>query len=94
MEGGFQKPLHLFIAYGYCVFEYDICVDLPDVLDGKPDYANAPLSKFVARACVDRPEVLDGKPGYANSPLPEFFARARCPLVLASSGVVAVKVYG
>ena len=71
MEGGFQKSLQL---------EHDICVDLPDVLDGKLDYANAPLSEFFARACVDRPEVLDGKPSYANSPLPEFFARARCSL--------------
>ena len=85
MEGGFQKPLQLFVAYEYYMFEYDICVDLLDVLDGKPDYANAPFSKFVARACVDRLEVLDGKPGYANSPLPEFFARARCPPVLAPS---------
>ena len=53
MEGGFQKCLQLFVAYGYCVFEYDIRVDLPDVLDGKPDYANAHISEFVARACVD-----------------------------------------
>ena len=94
MEGGFQKPLQLFVAYGYCVFEYNICVDLPDVLDKKPNYANAPLSKFVARACVDRPEVLDGKPSYANSSILEFFVRARCPLVLTPSGVAAVKVYG
>ena len=94
MEGDFQKSLQLFVAYGYCVFEHDICVDLPDVLDGKPDYVNAPLSEFVAKAYVDRPEVLDGKPGYANSPLPEFVARARCPLVMAPSGVAAVKVYG
>ena len=34
------------------MFEYDICVDLPDVLDGKSDYANAPLSEFIIRACV------------------------------------------
>ena len=47
MEGGFQKPLQLFVVYGYCVFEYDICVDLSDVLDGKPDYANTPLSEFI-----------------------------------------------
>ena len=94
MEGGFQKPMQLFVAYGYCVFEYDICVDLPYVLDGKPDYANAPLSQFVARACVDRPEVLDGKPGYANSPILEFFTMARCPPILAPSRVAAVKVYG
>ena len=34
------------------MFEHDVCVDLPDILDGKPDYANA-LSKFFVRACVD-----------------------------------------
>ena len=49
MEGGFQKSLQLFVAYGYCVFEHDICVDLPDVLDGKYDYANAPLLEFFVR---------------------------------------------
>ena len=68
MEGGFQKSLQLFIANGYCVFEDNIRVDLPDVVDGKSDYA--------------------------NSLLQEFFARARCPLILAPSGVAAVKVYG
>ena len=69
-------------------------MDLPDVLDGKPDYANGPLLEFFSRACVDVPNVLDGKRGCANSLLPEFFARARCPPVLAPSRVVAVKVYG
>ena len=44
--------------------------------------------------CVDLPYVLDRKPDYANSPIPEFFARARCPPVLAPSGVAAIKVYG
>ena len=68
MEGGFQQSLPLFVTNEYCVFEDDICVDLLDVLDGKPDYA--------------------------NSPLLEFFVRARCPPILAPSGVVAVKVYG
>ena len=94
MEGGFQKSLQLFVAYEYCVFEHDIYVDQPNVLDEKPDCANAPLSEFVARACVDRPEVLNGKPSYANSPILEFFARARCPSVLAPFGVATVKVYG
>ena len=50
MEGGFQKSLQLFVANGYCVFEDDIRVDRPDVLDGKPDYANSPLPEFFARA--------------------------------------------
>ena len=43
MEGGFQKSLEPFVANRYCVFEGDICVDLLDVLDGKPDYANSPF---------------------------------------------------
>ena len=50
MEEGFQKSLQLFVANGYCVFEDNICVDLEDVLDGKPDYANSPLIEFFARA--------------------------------------------
>ena len=31
------------------MFEDDICVDLSNVLDGKPDYANFPLPEFFAR---------------------------------------------
>ena len=50
MKGGFQKYIQLFVTNGYCVFENDIRVDLPDVLDGKPDYANSPLLEFFARA--------------------------------------------
>ena len=50
MEGGFQKSLQLFVANGYCEFEDNIRVNLPNVLDGKPDYANSPLPKFFARA--------------------------------------------
>ena len=50
MEGGFQKSYQLFAANGYYVFEDDICVDLPDVLNGKPDYANFSLPEFFARA--------------------------------------------
>ena len=33
-----------------CEFEDDIRVDLPNVLDGKLDYANLPLPEFFARA--------------------------------------------
>ena len=50
MEGGLQNFLQLFVAYGYWVSEHDICVDLPDVLEGKLDYANASLSEIFARA--------------------------------------------
>ena len=35
--GDFQKSLQLFVAYGYCVFEDDVCVDLSGVLDGRPN---------------------------------------------------------
>ena len=62
-----MKSLQLFVANGYCVFENEICVDLPDVLGGKPDCVNSPLSRF--------------------------FTRARCPPVLAPSGVAVVEVY-
>ena len=59
MKGGFQKSLQLFVTNGYCVFEDDICVDLPDVLDGKPDYANSPFSEFFAKArCPPYPGTL------------------------------------
>ena len=94
MGGVFQESLQLFVTYGYCVFEYNICANIPNVLDGEPDYANAPFSDFFVRACINRPEVLDWKPGYANSPFRRFFAKARCPPVLAPSKVAAVKVYG
>ena len=32
------------------MFEHDICVDLPDVLDGKLGYANSLILEFFARA--------------------------------------------
>ena len=94
MEGGFQKSLQLFVANGYCVFEDDICVDLSSVLDGKPNYANVPISELFTRPFVDRPEVLEEGLDYATALLSKFFAKARCPLVLAPFGVVVVKVYG
>ena len=50
MKGGFQKSLQLFVANGYCVFEDDIYVDLPDVLYGKPGHVNSPLPEVFARA--------------------------------------------
>ena len=76
------------------MFEHDIYVVLLDVPDGKPNYANAPLSEFFAIPCVDQPEVLDGKPDYVTALLLEFFARARCPPVLAPFEVAAIKVHG
>ena len=55
MEVSFQKSLHLFVANGCYVFENDICADLLDVLNGKPDCANSPLPGFFAK---DVPPVL------------------------------------
>ena len=42
--GDFQKPLQLFVAYGYCVFEDGVCVDPSGVLDRRPNYANIAFS--------------------------------------------------
>ena len=42
--GDFQKSLQLFVAYEYCVFEDDVCVDASGVLDGRPNYANFTFS--------------------------------------------------
>ena len=50
MEVGFQKSLQLFFVDGYCVIENDICVDLPNVLGGEPNYTNSPLPGFFAKA--------------------------------------------
>ena len=50
MEVGFQKSLRLFVVNVYCVLDNDICVDLPDVLGGKPDCAYSPLPRFFAKA--------------------------------------------
>ena len=61
------------------MFEDDICVDLSNVLDGKPNYANIPLSELFAKPCVDRPEVLDGGPDYAVALLAEFFLGLGAP---------------
>ena len=90
MEGGFQRYLQLFIVYGYCVFEDDVCVDLSSVLDGRPNYANI---TFVG-PCVDRSEVMDKGLDYAASLPSESYVGARCPLVLAPSEGATVKVYG
>ena len=41
---GFQKPLQLLAAYGYCAFEDDVCVIPFDAPYERPTYANIPLS--------------------------------------------------
>ena len=64
MEGDFQKSLQLFVANGYCMFKIDICVNLPDVVGGKPDCANSPLPRFFARArCPPCPGALWSRSG-------------------------------
>ena len=46
------------------MFENNICVDLPDVLGGKPDCANSPLLGFFARArCPPCPSTLQSHSG-------------------------------
>ena len=50
MVEGYQKSLEKIFAYVYgcCVFKHSICGDLPEILDGMPDYANSfPLEFFV-----------------------------------------------
>ena len=64
MEGGFHKSLQLFFTNGYYVFENDICVNLPDVLGGKPGCANYPLLEFFTRArCPPCPSALQSHIG-------------------------------
>ena len=38
--GDFDKSLQLFVTYGYCVFEDDVCVDLSGILDRRSKYVN------------------------------------------------------
>ena len=49
MGGDFQKSPQLFVAYGYYVFEDDICVDPSGVLDGRRNYANITFSELFVR---------------------------------------------
>ena len=93
MEGGFQKFLQLFVANEYCVFENNVCVDLSGVLDGRLNYANITFSKLFVGPYVDRPEVMDKGLDYAIALLSEFWVGVRCPLVLAPSRGVVVKVH-
>ena len=67
------------------MFEADVCVNLSGVLDGKPNYANVPLSELFSWPCIAWPEIMNKGPSYATALLSEFCARARCPPVLASS---------
>ena len=93
MGGDFQKSLQLFVAYGYCVFEGDACVDPSGVLDWRPNYANITFSELFAKPCVDRSEVMDEGPDYSTTLLLELCVGARYPLALAPSGVAIVEVY-
>ena len=85
LEEDFQKSLQLFVINGYCVFENDVCVDLSGVLDGKPNYANAPFSELFVGPCVDRPRVMGEGLDYVTALLSKFCANARCPPMLAPS---------
>ena len=46
--GDFQKSLQPFVAYGYCVFEDDVCVDPSGIPNGRPNFANITFSKLFA----------------------------------------------
>ena len=74
------------------MFEDDVGVDPSGVLDGGPKFANITFSELFVGLCVDWPKVIDEVPDYATALLSEYCARARCPLVLAPSGVVATEV--
>ena len=69
MEGGdFQKPLHLLVAYGYCAFEDDVCVDPLDVVDGRPTNAIITFSELFVGPCVDRSEIINEGPDHVTAP--------------------------
>ena len=66
--GDFQKPVQLLVAYGYCVFGDDACVDPSDALDGRPVYTNITFSELFVLPCVDLPKVMDEGPNHATTP--------------------------
>ena len=92
--GDFQKSLQLFVAYGYCVFEDDVCVDpYPSgILNGRPNYANITFSELFAGPSVGWLKVINEGPDYATALLSEFCVGAGCPLVLVPSGVTVAEV--
>ena len=90
MKGDFQKSLQLLVAYGYCVFEEDACVNLSGVLDRKPNYDNALFSKLFTRPCIGWPGIMNEGLSYATALLSELCVGASCPPVSASFGVAAV----
>ena len=90
--GDFQKSLQLFVAYGYCVFEDDVCVDPSGVLDGRPNYANITFLELFVGPCIDWPKVMDEELDYATALLSEFCVGARCPPVLVPSEVATAEV--
>ena len=74
------------------MFEDDVCVDPSCALDGRPNYANITFSELFVGRCVDRLKVMEEGPDYATALLLEFCVGARCPPVLAPSGVVTTEV--
>ena len=41
------------------MFEGDVCVHLPGVQDGRPNYGNITFLGLFTGPCADRPEVID-----------------------------------
>ena len=66
--GDFQEPMHLLVAYGYCAFKDDVCVDPSDAADGRPTDAIITFSELFIRPCVDRLEVIDEGRDHAENP--------------------------
>ena len=54
MGGDFKKPLQMIAAYGYCVFEDDVCANPSDAPYGRPTYANITFLELFVGPCVDR----------------------------------------
>ena len=48
--GDSQKSLQQFVAYGYCVFEDDVCVYPSGVPYGRSNYANIAFPELFVRA--------------------------------------------
>ena len=76
--GDFQKPMQSLIAYGYCVFEDDLCVDLSGASYGRPTFANITFSELFVGPCVDSSEVMDEGPDYAATPFFQSFVLGLC----------------
>ena len=89
----FRGLYNYFFINGYCVFEDDVYVDLSDVLDERPNYADITFSGLFAGPCADRPEVISHmimRLAFFQGPM----LGPGAPPVLVPFGGAVVKVYG